>query len=316
MTFIRPGLPPAVERQSHVFIAALGFEKRATFAACKYAEWSKRKVALAFPHQEIFNYGKNQKYFKQAEFVSLLYSDSSWREHCADMLEQAEGNQIEGAAKHSDFCIDVSSMSRPMIAEVLLLFRSLAVRKGRPITAKLLYSPAEYVPPPTVEGPIVKSEPVVPEFAGWSMASGAPSVAIVGLGYEPDFALGTWEYLEASSLVAFFPTGEDVRYDEAVRKANEEILKQIGDAQVCKYRVDDPVHLFIILNTLVSGYLGIARPIIVPFGPKIFAVTALLVALIHQPAVTVWRVSGDQDALPVDREANGKVVVLDLQISP
>lgn len=273
-------------------------------------------MALAFPYQEIFYYQENEKYFKQTEFVSVPYSDEFWQEYCADLLEQAEERELEGGAKRSDFCIDVSSMSRPMIAEVLLLFRRLAIKKKRPITAKLLYSPAEYVPPPTIEGPIVKSEPVVPEFAGWSMASGAPSVAIVGLGYEPDFALGTWEYLEASSLVAFFPTGEDARYDEAVQKANEEILKQIGEGQVYKYRVDDPVHLFIILKTLVSGYLGIARPIIVPFGPKTFAVTALLVALIHQPSVTVWRVSGDQDALPVDRQANGKVVVLDLQVSP
>ena len=55
-----------------------------------------------------------------------------------------------------------------MIAEVLLLLRYLARSSERLVTATLLYSPACYVPPSVDEGPIVKSEPVVPEFAGWS----------------------------------------------------------------------------------------------------------------------------------------------------
>lgn len=316
MTFVRSGAPPSCDLRSHLFLAALGFEKRATHASRIYGSWASHKLALAFPNQDIFSYEENRSYFEDAGFLTIRYSDEAWRDHCVEMFKAALSDAPAIDEKMFDFCVDISSMSRPMIADVLLLLRRLALIVGRPISAKLLYSPAVYVPPPAVEGPIVKSEPVVPEFAGWSTASGTPTIAVVGLGYEPDFALGTWEYLEATNLVAFFPTGEDSRYDEAVEKANEQVLKQIGAAQVWKYRVDDPVQLFVVLNTLVGGYAGAARPILVPFGPKIFAVTAMLVALVHFPAVTVWRVSGDQDALPVDREPNGKVVVLDVEVSP
>lgn len=316
MTFVRSGLLPSDSLRSHIFVAALGFEKRATHASRMYCAWASHKLALAFPHQDIFSYEQNRVYFEKSGFFVADYSDRAWFDRCASMLDAALRDAKGLDTKVFDFCVDISSMSRPMIADVLLLLRRLALKIDRPISAKLLYSPATYVPPPTIDGPIVKSEPVVPEFAGWSIASGAPTVAVVGLGYEADFALGTWEYLEATSLVAFFPTGEDPRYDAAVEKANEQVLKQIGAAQVWRYRVDDPVQLFIVLNTLVSGYVGVARPIVIPFGPKIFAVTAMVVALVHHPAVTVWRVSGDQDAFPIDREPNGKVVVVDIEISP
>jgi hypothetical protein len=97
--------------------------------------------------------------------------------------------------------------------------------------------------------------------------------------------------------------------------ANEQILTQIGESQVYRYRVDDPLRLFIVLNNLVSGLVRAVRPIIVPFGPKIFAVASLLVALEQYPNVTIWRVSGDQATPPMNRESDGKVVSFKVVLS-
>lgn len=94
--------------------------------------------------------------------------------------------------------------------------------------------------------------------------------------------------------------------------ANAQVLNLIGPAQVYHYAVGDPIRLFIVLNNLVSSFLRYSRPTIVPFGPKVFAFVAMLVALNHYPSATVWRVSGDQAAPPTERKASGRIISFDV----
>src|SRR5207244_3741987 len=142
-----------------------------------------------------------------------------------------------------------------------------------------------------------------------------PVAAIVGLGYEPDKAVGAYEFLEAASIWVFQPLSEDARYMRDVERANRTLLKRIPNGQKVTYRVDQPISCFGMLESVVYGMLSGSRPVLLPFGPKIFALCAMLVATIHR-SVPVWRVTAEQQGEPIDREPSSKIVAIRVVFGP
>jgi len=202
--------------------------------------------------------------------------------------------------------IDISSMSRPMIASVVLALSRACER--HPLDVVFAYCPAVFTKPSDLRQPVTVSQPVTPEFAGWSNQPDKPVAAIAGLGFEFDQALGAMEFLEPAVAWTFIPFGEDERYDRAAQSANKELLAAIKPERMIRYDVTDPYQCFVQLESLTYGLLDSNRPIIVPFGPKIFSLLSFLVAIIHAPNVTIWRVSGEQVGIPDDRVASGNVI--------
>ena len=121
---------------------------------------------------------------------------------------------------------------------------------------------------------------------------------------------GALEFLEPNSAWAFIPAGEDPRYDDAVREANNTLGPVLSDDRTMVYDVDEPTSVYAALETLVYGLLQWSRPILISFGPKIFSLCCLLIARTYTDDVTVWRVSGETLARPGDREASGKIISL------
>ena len=103
---------------------------------------------------------------------------------------------------------------------------------------------------------------------------------------------------------AFRPVAGDDDYDSAVQLANGEWLTDLPGGCVHDYRVRDPFGCFVELESLVYGLRQMSRVVLVPFGPKIFALCSLLVATIYSD-VGVWRVTPGKFETPVDRVAAG-----------
>lgn len=202
-------------------------------------------------------------------------------------------------------CVDISSMSRPMMAQVVF---GLSRLRKIDLAVEFVYCPAKYDPPPKSTMPIMQSGPVIPEYAGWSTRPDFASTLVVGLGYEYGRALGALEYLEPSAAWAFTALGDDRRYEKAVKKANDDLWNILAKDRIYEYKIAGPYDVACKLESLVYGLIQYSRPTLLPLGPKIFAIVCLLVAEIHYPAVTVWRVSGDQFETPTDRVADGNIV--------
>ena len=117
-----------------------------------------------------------------------------------------------------------------------------------------------------------------------------PPVLVLGLGYENDKAIGAVEYIEPAAIWAFEPTGHDERYSKAIRQANKTLWDVLPQEKRLLYSVYHPFDCFVSLESLTYGLVRESRPILVPFGPKLFAVCCLLVSFAH-PMVSVWRVS-------------------------
>ena len=216
-----------------------------------------------------------------------------------------ERNASDGAFS---LLVDISSMSRPMLADIV--YQLSTIERADEVLVTFAYLPSTFVKLAAEYAPVAVTEPVTPEYAGWTSMPERPITAVVGLGYEYDLALGTIEYLEPTAAWIFMPTGEDRRYDDAVKQANRDLRGMLSDDRAMTYQVDNPARVHAVLESLVYGLLQTSRPILIPFGPKIFSLCCLLIARTYAPAVTVWRVSGESYARPGDREASGKVVCL------
>ncbi len=290
-----------------LFIAALGYEKRAITVSQTVFPKIKKGVAIQFIERNVLNFQRNQSWYEQAKFEIVSKAGVGFTARISEIIQtmDAQGNQLE-------IGIDISSMSRPMIATLVHLLNG----EGAKANVTFFYSPAKFVAPSQEHSPITISEPVTPDFAGWYSDISKPALAIVGLGYEYDYSYGILEYLEPYDAWAFFPTGEDPQYDHKVWSINRDMINLIGKERIYTYRVDDPYDCFLRLESFLSHASAVGRPILIPFGPKIFALISMVVAVGYLPNISVWRVSGDQSGEPVDRVPNGKIVEFSVAFTP
>lgn len=271
------------------FICALGFEERSVHAPVKFSALAKCRRFVEFTDRKVLAYKANKKTLRDLGFVAAKSVN--------DALDVGDQNTI---------LVDISSMSRPMLAK---LVRALGDRTAR---VDFLYSPSAFTPPIETPPPQTYSGPVIPEYAGWSDKPEAPLAAVLGLGNESGRALGFLEFIEPSVAWLFVPSSRDEpneqkKYDNSIAASNIDLYSIVPASQVIRYHVSDASHAFEQLEALVYGLDGVARTVLAPFGPKIFALASLLVAELYRPRITVWRVSGEQSETPHPHPALGPV---------
>jgi hypothetical protein len=132
----------------------------------------------------------------------------------------------------------------------------------------------------------------------------------LGIGYEDDLALGMLEELEVAEVWGFRPRDHDLRYDSAIDQRNLGLFEEIPPSNLIKYSVFDPYSLFVSVESLIALAKYKYRLILVPFGPKIFALSGCLACLTHYPEIGFWRVSGGANTSPVDRKPLGDILMI------
>lgn len=297
---------PVKQEKFDILLCAVGFEARASFVAKTRQGTYKKGIAFAFTERRVLNFKDNYAWFEQNGFTIVDF------EATFDGLKVL-GPAIEAAQSRPpgitlSILVDISSMSRPLIASVISWLSFYA--EDQPIFVNFAYCPSAYVELGNQLWTSSYTGPVNPRFAGWTIDNKPPVVGIVGLGGERGLALGAIEYLEAKDVWAFCPYGVDGQYDQALSEANKELLQRIGADHIVGYSALEPFECFCQLESLTYGCLASERPLLLPFGPKIFAVVCLLVAELYRPRVPVWRVSSEQDGDPIDRVARGNIVNL------
>jgi hypothetical protein len=290
---------PDGQQESHydLFLCALGYEERARFVPQEAGIKAEQKVALGFPWQHQFSYERNAGFLTSRGFEIAELDDAKI---AAWFSKQTEASRHGGKLRA---CIDISSLSRLRIAILIDILRNSHIPE---ITVDFLYALAKFGGPPAPAPPNEHAGPVLPSFSGWSLEPERGPTAIVGLGYEQDKALGAVELMQASRIWTLEPVSGEIQYTPQVERANETLLSYVPVNNRLIYRVESPFTLFLALESLVYGALQQYNPVILPFGPKVFALASLLVASIY-PEVAVWRVSGGRLEQASDRGANGHI---------
>lgn len=295
-------------RQPDLFLCACGYEGRANAIAEQGFERSQNKVVLGFVTQQELEYSRNRAWFVEHGFSLLEVSDGAFRQTIDDVF--SAGAYI---GRDVSIDIDISCLNRYRLAHLIDAIRSLDASSAR---VTFHYSIARYTPPVNETAPTVSVEPVIAQFAGWTTRPDRPPAAVVGLGYEPSKAIGVVDHLEINNATwAFYPQSPVPEYYDSVRQANQSLLNLIQvDGRCRPYEITEPAQLFQELNSLVDMLKTNFNPVLIPFGPKLFALVTLLVACVHDD-VGVWRVSSGSLELPVDRQPSGHTVSLSVLFS-
>lgn len=266
-----------------IAVAACGFESRSRFFFDTSGIRASRNIVTDYGHRHGVAYKENKRWFEAAGFERVNEDDTIF----VSRLTQA----LSSSGVNGNFCrviVDISSLTRARLASLLMC---LWCHDKRDVEIDFVYSLAKYYSPPA-DVPIDHVGPVGPLFAGWTDAPELPTSAVFGLGFEPGKVLGAAEYLEAGDVFACIPDGPDPRFKRAVLKSNSALLGELGSDHVVNYSVGNPFDTFVWIEGLCSGLLRHSRPVLIPFGPKIFALNCMLVALVHAPQIMVLRVSG------------------------
>lgn len=284
-----------------VFIAACGYEGRARAAAQEFHSMAKKRLAIGFTSQHELEYEANSGWFESAGFDFIEVSDDAFREAVDQYLLQcASGRSV------MDIEVDISCFNRFRLAHLVDALRSLPTQE---VKVTFRYSIAEFTPPVEDTAPTVTVEPVIPQFAGWTTRPDRPPAAIVGLGYEPNKAIGIVDHLEINNATwAYYPLGPIPEYYQRVLGANQSLLDIIqADGRCQPYDLNEPAQLFSEMNSLVDMLKPHFNVVLIPFGPKLFALVTLLVASSHDD-VGVWRVSSGSLEAPVNRKPSEHIV--------
>ena len=188
--------------------------------------------------------------------------------------------------------IDTSLIRRSRLAGIFNEIYELGTKMD--LDLYIFYSLGAYVPPNDHKLlPNKRVASVHPRFMGWDDDHDLKVLTIVGLGYEKDKAVGAVEYLESLRTILFIPESSEEQYLDEVLRQNEYLIKSTSTRDQIYYDVENPVKIVLEIDAVLSGSYDKYKPILLPFGPKIFYACSLLVAMVH-PEASVWYVSGEE----------------------
>lgn len=267
-----------------VVVAALGYERRSTYLL-RQGTTAPHVLTIAFDagHNQV--YEDNERVARSCSEV-VEASDATYGAILQEFLLDRRPSRL---------AIDISSLSRYRLAEAVARLEEIALTTECDWVVDFFYAPAEYRPPREMrrdhEETSLHAGPVHPRFAGSIRSVSIPVCAVFGLGYEESRALGVFELLEPKDVWLFKPLGFDERYEQAVNGVNSYLLTLMEPRRILTYRLDEPASTYSALESLVYSIGRVSRLVMVPMGPKIFALNCLLLGLsedISRPAV--WRV--------------------------
>jgi hypothetical protein len=294
-------------------IATAGYEARSRFVAETIGRTCGQISAYTFESHHSIDYERNLQFYESVGVV-VDEPEELYRKLIAEELRAHASSWIQSELVRSGgrksptplrVAVDISSMTRARIAETLL---AVFVDAGIAVDVDWLYAPAKYSKATGAEGPIRTNEPVN-GFEGW----GDPSrglACIVGAGFEGDLALGILDDLEPTDTWVFRPTGFIQKYDTELLSRNVRLFDSLADDRIIDYAPDQPYHTLLQLESLCSELTLRNRVVMLPLGPKIFALLSFLIGLSNRRDVVVWRLSADFNRVPTNRIAQGSIVGL------
>lgn len=299
---------PSLRQRYDLAIVGVGYEARSRFIFSEVGLKAERWLALAFDSHQELSFRDNWRVFEGAG----LSPEVTESRLCHKVVLREIESVGEEPSSKLNVVVDISVLDRTRIASILLGL----LDTHRSMDVDFLYTPARFSPLEGSEPPVVVRDPIHERFSGWAENPDLPVALIVGLGHEHEKAVGAVEFLEPAATWAFLPRGQDEAYNEYVEVANRALFFVHPPRSCIPYEILDPFGCFESLESLVFGLKVRFRPVIVPFGPKMFALLSLIVGLLHAPDVSVWRVSSGHLQVPVDRVSDGSVTGLRLHVRP
>ena len=265
-----------------LFIAASGYEQRASFISNNGIN-AEKKIVLAFEdNKEHSNRIINDAFFEKKGFKFIPIN--------------------------INILIDYSSMTRVIYGGILKYFRMLD-KSDIKIKLYFSYSIAEYVAPPEIEPETFNFYPIN-SYCNLSLPTKATAL-IAGLGYEKKRVFGLREYFDAEALYLFYT--DKSPYTDIVKIKNKEVITSVSENNLFPYILSDMLYTKMLLYDLCETLNEKFRIVIAPCGPKPFTLLCFITSL-SISNVDIWRISAgddDNDAI-MNRKPTGDTISIEL----
>lgn len=289
-------------------IAACGFESRASFITESMHTRVGAVHAFTYPSNRILGFEANVAHFSN---VGTLHNPTDLA--AFESAVRRVLNDASAAGAQLKVAVDISTFDRDRLGAIV---RALAqAGERRALLVDFVYAIGAYESHREAVAAVVLVNRPVRGFEGWSTDATKPVACVLGLGFERELALAALETLEPARTVAFVADGLDVRFETRVHQDNIDLI-QSSELVLQRYSLKQPNKSLHQIEDVVYSLQGAHRPVLVPLGPKLFALLCLLVAAAYGDSVAVWRVSADDGGDVNDRVATGEVVGLRVSITP
>ncbi len=299
----QPTLENIKQTEYDLIVCASGYESRASHLASQLKSKNSRRIVFGFEeHSNTPTRKVNDARFSELEFEPRMLSEKDSLEAKREYLELLS---LLGD-RESKILIDISSMTRAWYGGFVQALWT--ARDLKTITTTFAYVPAAYSRPPNYP-PNEVVKPVL-GFRGLEPAN-KPTALVIGLGQDPDRALGIKEELDPALTVLFHANpGTDRRYDKAVASANKGLFELVPQEYQLPYPIQDTTFTFAILESLCRGLLRDFRVVLTSFGPKIFGLICFLMAARYE-GISVWRVSAGSRNIVIDHRPGKSVISIE-----
>lgn len=290
-----------------LLIVGCGYESRSRAVTEELSGRFDELVALDYRSGRVHSYEENRAFFEAAEARFIADVEGVGRLELTRLLERVTSGKDES---HARIGVDISSLDRDRIAILVT-----AILKHLPGVFEVDFWYSEGAFGAALKGSaghIMVNRPAI-TLEGWSSRPDWPLAAIAGLGFEAELSLAALESLEPAETYLFQGRGHDSRFSEIVAARNKTLFESTRGASAF-YDVNQPFSLFKDLEGLVHQLISRNRVVLVPVGPKIFALCSCLVAAGYEDEVAVWRVSSDSAREPEERKASGQIVGLTVEV--
>ena len=284
-------------------IAASGFHARCTYIAENINLERTYKLMITFDETDNINLKKeNELVFEELGFLSVSSSSKS-----GEKIEKLINNICNNSASENlNILIDYSCMPKLWIATILDFINNNESLKQK-INIFFAYTPKKFIPnvKKTVDflGPISETTDLVQNDKDISL--------LTGLDNNSEFITTLIDTINPQKIYAFVPEPSfNKGYSESVMETNKSLLDKVDKDNIIKYPANNPEHINSLLTSLCLQLRLDSRIVIVPQGPKTFALTSLLLS-IRYPDIKLWEIISKDIAF--NREegvASGKPIVL------
>jgi len=308
----QPAAGDLITGEEDLILVASGYESRSRYIA----ELTKDTINdKTLKHSWAFVEHSNTETRKVNDRLlkSLNYRSTSLKEGALGAASSLFIDDIaQLPSKPLHVLIDISSMTRAWYGGIVRALMQL--QHSSTIATRFVYVPAEYSDPPANYPPNEVLAPV-PGFTSLSLPD-KPTALIIGLGYDPDRALGLNDHLDPQMTLLFHADpGSDPRYARKVVDVNKGLIEIVGRHRLFSYPLDDSVAIYKLLESASRGLLRDWRLVLCSLGPKPFGLICFLLAAYYEE-ISIWRVSAGAREAPVDRKPKSNPILLDVEWAP
>jgi hypothetical protein len=278
-----------------LFILVAGYEQRSVYLPQNYNIEAETLIALAFEEKSKDLHRKNNDAYlleKGFKFVTVSGEDKA-------ALEPVFSELLKKTGKENIFILfDYSSMTKLWYSSIInFLISDSKIRSN--VTVHFSYTPAVYNEPKNTKA--VKFNERVSFPSRKNNDSSKPLALIIGLGLDP----GRPEFIQKSldpdiTILMYADPASDIKYVQKVLKFNQEIIENTEVRNLHSYPLFDLEKTNQIITDLCMNLRVKYNVVIVPVGPKVLTLLALLLSS-RFPDINVIRLSPGANAPAFER---------------